>query len=72
MEGPRTHVATHHATIPGTSARHLKHLLRQVHSNHEQSASGKVLTNLARTATEIENGLSGREGPDDRVEDLAI
>ncbi len=71
-KGHRAHVATSHATIPSASARHLKHLLSQVHSNHEEPAFGKVLTNLTRTATEVENGLSGSDPLDDSVKDLAI
>ncbi len=63
----RTHVTTTHATIPGPSACDLEHLLRQVHSNHEQSAFGKVLTNLARAATQVKNGLPGSDLLDDGV-----
>src|ERR1700680_5151392 len=69
-KGHRAHVATSHATIPSASARHLEHPWRQVHSNDDQSAFGKVLTNLARTATEVENGLSGSDPLDDPVKDL--
>ena len=46
--------------------------MRQVHSNHEKSEFGEVLTNLTWTATEVANDLSGRDPPGEGMEDLAI
>ncbi len=46
--------------------------MREVHSNHEKSEFGEVLTNLTRTATEVENELSGGDPPGEGIEDPTI
>ena len=72
IEGNRANIATNDAAIASATSRHKEHLLRQIHPNHEKSVFGKVLTNLARTTTEVENGLSGSNALDEGIKDLAI
>jgi hypothetical protein len=77
-EGPRskrdrTHVATGQADIASALARYEEHLLRQVHSNDtESSPFGEVLTDLAGTATEVENGRSDTNPFSEGIKNLPI
>ena len=70
--GDGAHVATKHATATRASARHQEHPPRRVQADHHKSEFDEVLTNLTRTAAEVEHQRSGLDPPGEAMEDLAI
>jgi hypothetical protein len=50
-----SHVTAHEAGVPSASPRLNKHLESQIQTDHSKATLGEVLTDLARSATKIED-----------------